>query len=283
MSELLRVALAQIDPKVGDITGNARKIAEYTARARERGASLVVFPELALTGYPPEDLLLKTGFLDAAAGALEELASQTNGIVALVGFPQRADDVYNAAAVLADGRVAAVYRKMYLPNYGVFDEQRYFQSGTEAMMFELNGVPGGSVDLRGHLGARPARDDRGAGGGPGAGQPLGVALPARLRGAARADAHPARGGLSGGGGVREHRGRPGRACLRRSQRGREPRRRRSGTRCAVRGVAGHLQHRSARGRGRAPARHAAPGQRAPPAPRPGTGRARDHGQPRPRP
>ena len=79
MSELLRVALAQIDPKVGDITGNARKIAEYTARARERGASLVVFPELALTGYPPEDLLLKTGFLDAAAAALEELASQTNG------------------------------------------------------------------------------------------------------------------------------------------------------------------------------------------------------------
>ena len=101
----------------------------------------MVFPELALTGYPPEDLLLKTGFLDAAAGALDELASQTNGIVAVVGFPQRADDVYNAAAVLADGRVAAVYRKMYLPNYGVFDEQRYFQSGTEAMMFELNGVP----------------------------------------------------------------------------------------------------------------------------------------------
>ena len=140
MSELLRVALAQIDPKVGDIAGNARKIADYTARARERGAALVVFPELALTGYPPEDLLLKTGFLDAAAAALDELASQTNGIVAVVGYPQRADDVYNAAAVLAEGRVAAVYRKMYLPNYGVFDEQRYFQSGTEAMMFDLNGV-----------------------------------------------------------------------------------------------------------------------------------------------
>ena len=103
MSELLRVALAQIDPKVGDIRGNARKIAEYTAHARDRGAALVVFPELSLTGYPPEDLLLKTGFLDAAAGALDELASQTNGIVAVVGFPQRADDVYNAAAVLADG------------------------------------------------------------------------------------------------------------------------------------------------------------------------------------
>ena len=141
MSELLRVALAQIDPKVGDISGNARKIAEYTANARDRGAALVVFPELALTGYPPEDLLLKTGFLDAAAARSTSWPPRPHGIVALVGFPQRADDVYNAAAVLADGRVTAVYRKMYLPNYGVFDEQRYFQSGTEAMMFELNGVP----------------------------------------------------------------------------------------------------------------------------------------------
>ncbi len=141
MSDLLRVALAQIDPKVGDIRGNARKIADYTARAREREAALVVFPELALTGYPPEDLLLKTGFLDAAAAALDELAAQTQGIVAVVGFPQRAEDVYNAAAVLADGRVAAVYRKMHLPNYGVFDEQRYFQAGSEAVVFELNGIP----------------------------------------------------------------------------------------------------------------------------------------------
>jgi NAD+ synthase (glutamine-hydrolysing) len=137
----LSVALAQINPTVGDIRGNARRIADNAARARERGASLVVFPELSLTGYPPEDLLLKTGFLDAAERALEELAAQTRGIVAVVGFPERADDVYNAAAVLVDGEVAAVYRKMYLPNYGVFDEQRYFQSGPEAAIFELNGVP----------------------------------------------------------------------------------------------------------------------------------------------
>jgi NAD+ synthase (glutamine-hydrolysing) len=139
--DLLRVALAQINPTVGDIDANAGKVAERIAEAREQGAALVVFPELALSGYPPEDLLLKTSFLDRAASALGELAAQTRGIVALVGFPERAEDVYNAAAVLADGEVAAVYRKMYLPNYGVFDEQRYFQSGAEAGIFELNGIP----------------------------------------------------------------------------------------------------------------------------------------------
>src|SRR5919198_84021 len=137
----LRVALAQIDATVGDIQGNARKISDYTARAREQGAQLVVFPELCLTGYPPEDLLLKPHFLDAARAALDELAAQTRGIVALVGFPERSDDVYNAAAVLADGGVAAVYRKVYLPNYSVFDEQRYFQSGDQGALIELNGIP----------------------------------------------------------------------------------------------------------------------------------------------
>jgi NAD+ synthase (glutamine-hydrolysing) len=136
----LRVALAQINATVGDIAGNAAKIARHTAAARDEGAALVVFPELSLTGYPPEDLLLKTAFLEEAGTALEELAAQTRGIVALVGFPERAEDVYNSAAVLADGEVAAVYRKMYLPNYGVFDEQRYFQSGAEAAIFELNGI-----------------------------------------------------------------------------------------------------------------------------------------------
>jgi NAD+ synthase (glutamine-hydrolysing) len=142
-AELLRVALAQVNPTVGDIRGNARLIADNITRARDEGAGLVVFPELTLSGYPPEDLLLKTSFLDAAAGALEELAAQAHGIAAVVGFPEREEDVYNAAAVLADGEVAAVYRKMYLPNYGVFDEQRYFQSGSEATIVELNGVPVG--------------------------------------------------------------------------------------------------------------------------------------------
>ena len=140
-TDLLRVALAQVNPVVGDIRGNARKISDSIARARDEGAALVVLPELALTGYPPEDLLLKTSFLDAADAALQELAGQTHDIAAVVGYPEKAEDVYNSAAVLADGGVVATYRKMYLPNYGVFDEQRYFQSGAEAAIFELNGIP----------------------------------------------------------------------------------------------------------------------------------------------
>ncbi len=139
----LRAALAQIDSTVGDVEGNAAKIADSIARARDAGAAIVVFPELALTGYPPEDLLLKTHFLAAAGEALERLAADVHGIVALVGFPERADDVYNAAAVLADGRVAAVYRKNHLPNYGVFDEQRYFQAGTDPAIIEVDGLPVG--------------------------------------------------------------------------------------------------------------------------------------------
>src|SRR3954452_16433901 len=139
-TEPLRVPLAQINPTVGDIGGNARLIREQLDRARGEGAQLVVFPELALTGYPPEDLLLKTHFVDAAGQALEELARDAEDIVALVGFPQRQDDVYNACGVLADRRVQAVYRKMFLPNYGVFDENRYFQAGTEPALIELNGV-----------------------------------------------------------------------------------------------------------------------------------------------
>src|SRR3989337_1684594 len=125
----LHAALAQLNPTVGASRGNARLIADRTAEARERGAQLVVFPELALTGYPPEDLLLKTHFLEATEAALRELAAAARGIVALVGSPERGDDVYNSAAVLADGEVAAIYRKLHLPNYGVFDEQRYFQAG----------------------------------------------------------------------------------------------------------------------------------------------------------
>jgi NAD+ synthase (glutamine-hydrolysing) len=139
-SQLLRIALAQINPTVGDIEGNAEKVADWTARARDEGADLVLFPELTVTGYPPEDLLLKTHFLDEARTALDEIAGRTRGIVAMVGFPERADDVYNSLAVLADGRVAAVYRKIHLPNYGVFDEQRYFQAGDTPAMIEVGDV-----------------------------------------------------------------------------------------------------------------------------------------------
>src|SRR5215204_2022781 len=94
-TDLLRVALAQINPTVGDIRGNAAKISDYIARAHDEGAALVVFPELALSGYPPEDLLLKTSFLDAARVALRELAAETRDIVAVVGYPEQAEDVYN--------------------------------------------------------------------------------------------------------------------------------------------------------------------------------------------
>jgi NAD+ synthase (glutamine-hydrolysing) len=140
MPDLLRIALCQMNPTVGDIAGNERKIVEWLGRAREQEAQLVLFPELAVTGYPPEDLLLKEHFLLDARAALQRIAQQTEGVVALVGFPELADDVYNASGVLADGELKAIYRKVFLPNYGVFDEQRYFQSGPGGGLIELDGV-----------------------------------------------------------------------------------------------------------------------------------------------
>jgi NAD+ synthase (glutamine-hydrolysing) len=136
----LRVALAQVNSRVGDIEGNARKIREWIARARDQGAELVLFPELAVTGYPPEDLLLKEHFLAAAREATLDIARDAEGIVALVGTPERVEDVYNALAVMADGQVQAIYRKCWLPNYGVFDEQRYFQAGERGAVLDLGGV-----------------------------------------------------------------------------------------------------------------------------------------------
>ncbi|HEX3318527.1 MAG TPA: NAD+ synthase [Solirubrobacteraceae bacterium] len=140
MAASLRIALAQIDTTVGDIPGNCAKIQEHIARARHQGAELVVFPELAVTGYPPEDLLLKEHFLNDARAAVERLAAETKDIIALVGFPERAEDVYNAAAVLAEGRLHGIYRKTYLPNYGVFDEERYFQNGNRGAIIEVGDV-----------------------------------------------------------------------------------------------------------------------------------------------
>ncbi len=137
----MRVALAQIDPTVGDIDGNSAKVAEWIARAREEGADLVVFPELCIPGYPAEDLYLKRHFLEANRRAVEQLAAGVTGITALVGFAEPVagggestdtPHAHNAVAVLADGRVEAVYRKNRLPNYAVFDEQRYFVPGSEA-------------------------------------------------------------------------------------------------------------------------------------------------------
>jgi NAD+ synthase (glutamine-hydrolysing) len=133
----MRLALCQMNATVGDIAGNTQRIRAGMRDASDAGAELVLFPELAITGYPPEDLLLKEHFLADAASALRELAGDARGVVAVVGFPERAQDVYNAAAVLADGAVHAIYRKVYLPNYGVFDEQRYFQAGPGGAIFDV--------------------------------------------------------------------------------------------------------------------------------------------------
>jgi NAD+ synthase (glutamine-hydrolysing) len=122
---------------VGDLDGNAARIRAGREQAIAAGAELVLFPELALTGYPPEDLLLREDFLAATGAALAELAHETDGIVAVVGFPERAQDVFNSAAVLADGKVHAIYRKVFLPNYGVFDEERYFQAGSSGAVIEI--------------------------------------------------------------------------------------------------------------------------------------------------
>ena len=137
---VIRIALCQYDFPVGDIDGNLAKIRSKLAEVKALGVDLAVFPELTLSGYPPEDLLLKPHFAEGAGLALQALASEARDIVAVVGFPELSHDLYNAAGVLADGRVAAVYRKRYLPNYGVFDEQRYFARGEQALVVDLNGV-----------------------------------------------------------------------------------------------------------------------------------------------
>jgi NAD+ synthase (glutamine-hydrolysing) len=142
----VRIALAQIDPTVGDIDGNAAKVAEWIARAREDGAELVIFPELVIPGYPAEDLYLKRHFVEAGSRAVRELAKSVSGITALVGYAEPApgrDDfrhAHNSLAVLADGDVRAVYRKSRLPNYAVFDEQRYFAPREEPLSVEVAGV-----------------------------------------------------------------------------------------------------------------------------------------------
>ena len=142
MADDLRIALAQMNAVVGDIDGNAAKIEQLAAQARDGGAQLVVFPELALTGYPPEDLLLKRSFLRRAQSALEGLA--IDGITAMVGWPEAADGhVYNAAAVVTGEGVQAVYRKLLLPNYGVFDERRWFETGDAPLVVDVAGTPVG--------------------------------------------------------------------------------------------------------------------------------------------
>jgi len=133
----MRVALAQINLSVGDIDGNAQRVVEAASAARDRGAQIVATPELALTGYPPEDLVLKPSFVTANVRALEEVARATEGVVAIVGFVEPdGDRLYDAAAVCTGGEVVATYPKHLLPNYGVFDERRYFEPGDRRLLFE---------------------------------------------------------------------------------------------------------------------------------------------------
>ena len=137
---LLRLGLAQMNPTVGDLCGNIERISSYFEQARTLGVDLLALPELAITGYPPEDLLFKPRLIDENLRRLREVAQATAGLTAVVGFVDFDGDLYNAAAVLHDGRVAGVYHKMYLPNYGVFDEDRYFRAGTHCPLFRLGDI-----------------------------------------------------------------------------------------------------------------------------------------------
>ena len=140
MARTFRLALAQINTTVGDIPGNTAKIIDYVERAREAQADLVAFPELAITGYPPEDLLFKTSFLQANEEAMKQVIAAAKGIAVVVGYVQVGPDIANAAAVGYDGRLIDSYRKMYLPNYGVFDEDRYFRRGETCPVYTINGT-----------------------------------------------------------------------------------------------------------------------------------------------
>ncbi|MGN0857974.1 MAG: NAD+ synthase [Stenotrophomonas sp.] len=167
MSESLRIALAQFDFPVGDIAGNTTRIIEMIATAREEfDADLVLFPELALCGYPPEDLLLRPAFLARCEQAMQQIAASVSGITAIVGWPQsHGSVVYNAASVLRDGRIEQTYRKRELPNYAVFDERRYFTVDPDggSCVFELNGVQVGLLICEDLWYAEPMADTLAAG------------------------------------------------------------------------------------------------------------------------
>ena len=207
----MRIALAQLERVVGDLEGNVERIAGAVEEAARAFADLVVLPELAVTGYPPEDLLLRPGFVRAARAAVEEIARSCTDTVALVGCPTYDRDLANAAFVCADGSVQGIYRKHFLPNYGVFDEHRYFGPGRELLLLELRGV----------LIAPTIREDVWQPGPPAtdlalAGATLPSTSPPRrstwARRGSRADARDAGTGQRGLRRVLQPRRRPGRAC-----------------------------------------------------------------------
>ncbi len=141
MSKTLRIALAQINVTVGDFKGNEKKIVDNIRIAKNLNVDLIVFPELAITGYPPEDLLLRPQFIEDNLKCLQRIITKTKNITAIVGFADSVNEsLFNSAAVLNNGKLYGVYNKIHLPNYGVFDERRYFEQGNDALTFELNGI-----------------------------------------------------------------------------------------------------------------------------------------------
>jgi NAD+ synthase (glutamine-hydrolysing) len=140
-SKTIRIALAQINACVGDFKGNAKKIIRFLKSSQKLNADVILFPELALTGYPPEDLLLKKDFIDENLATLKKLESHTKNIIAAIGYAEfDKGKLYNSAAIFADGKLRTKYRKTCLPNYGVFDEKRYFHEGDSTLKFEFRGV-----------------------------------------------------------------------------------------------------------------------------------------------
>ncbi len=137
----LRIGLCQINTTVGDIEGNTKKILDYIAKGKKIRADLLVFPEMAVTGYPPEDLLLMTKFIEANLKAVKTIAKATSSVTAVIGFVNKDGDIFNSAALLHNGKMIDIYSKTYLPNYGVFDEDRYFQVGKENFIFTLKSTP----------------------------------------------------------------------------------------------------------------------------------------------
>ncbi len=162
----IRIALAQINPKLGDFAGNTAKIIHYIELAKSQGADIVALPELAITGYPPEDLLLKPQFISANLKALDAIVKASLDITTIVGFVDKTTDIHNAAAVIHNGEIKGVYHKTYLPNYGVFDDYRYFRAGETAPIFQLGEVllgvnicediwyPGGPTQVQALAGAQ---------------------------------------------------------------------------------------------------------------------------------
>ena len=136
----LRIGLAQINTTVGDFAGNTQKILEAVAEVRSLGVDLLTFPELAICGYPPEDLLFKPQFIEENLKSLDKVIDGSSGLTIVVGFVDARDDLYNVAAIIHDGKLVGVYHKIYLPNYGVFDENRYFQAGSECPVYIIGGV-----------------------------------------------------------------------------------------------------------------------------------------------